>query len=172
MTSRMSISHTLNPAPMSLKHTLNKEPLSLGLHDKTPNIGDPFSHLNQTLDGSRLVQSTHRRSPYGPDFPYRNIHYDDMDGLLYRWFTPESEMTPEPHSVQWIEHAGYMSQPAQQAQHYLRPEEDPSNPYSPLYVDNNAPYRPNSAPVNSAYADSSYYSASQPSKSADSNTKS
>ena len=74
------------------------------LHDTTANTGDPFSRLNQPLEGSTLVPTTHLRSPYGPDHPYRNIHYENMDGLIYRFYNhpDEESAAPMPKSVKQL----------------------------------------------------------------------
>jgi hypothetical protein len=67
------------------------------LYSTTPTTGDPFTSLNAALDGSKLVQMTHQRSPYGPDFKYENRDYPEMDGLIYRIFDPEPSPPPDAH---------------------------------------------------------------------------
>ena len=64
------------------------------LHDETPTKTDRFSCLNDLLDGSKLLQMTHKRSPFGPDYPYLRTIYEDIDGLMYRSWTPEPSHPP------------------------------------------------------------------------------
>lgn len=65
-----------------LRHVTNH------LHDKTPSTKTSLNNINGPLDGSKLVQKTHLRSTYGPDYPYLSEWYPNMDGLCYRMVNP------------------------------------------------------------------------------------
>ena len=54
-------------------------------HNIGGNGQDALSRLTWPVNGSDLVQRTHRRSPYGPDYPYLHRPYPEMDGLLYQF---------------------------------------------------------------------------------------
>ena len=68
------------------------------IHDTTPSRTDSFSCLNNPLDGLELVQKMHKRSPYGPDYPYLHIDYPNMDGLIYRMWDPDPSLGQDAQS--------------------------------------------------------------------------
>lgn len=109
------------------------------LHSISVNEEDPFRCLNQPLNGSQLVQKTHRRSPYGPDYPYLPRPYPEMDGLTYRFY--DGPAKPQ------------VGSPVQENQQNIAAEQAASNGRHPAHVEDapegpreNEEYRGNTLP--------------------------